>query len=97
MVDFKRHLEDFPAVDAILDARHQTHGAFMDVAAVAVALRAILRDRRPDLMPDQEEALNMICTKISRIVNGNPSEREHWLDLAGYAQLVADRLEGKIR
>ena len=95
MVDFQR--SDELTVDAVLDQRHQTHGAFMDVAAVAVGMRQIIRDRRPDLMPDQEEALTLICTKIARIVNGDPNEREHWLDVAGYAQLVADRLEGKIR
>lgn len=94
MVDFQRTDE---LVDEILDQRHQTHGAFMDVAAVATALRAVLRDRRPDLMPDQEESLTMICTKIARIVNGDPNEREHWLDVAGYAMLVADRLEGRSR
>lgn len=94
MVDFQRHLDE---VDAILDQRHQTHGAFMDVAAVAVALRAILRDRRPDLMPDQEEALNMICVKISRIVNGDPNHLDSWRDICGYSQLILDRLEGKVR
>ena len=69
----------------------------MDVAAVAVGLRQIIRDRKPDLMPDQEEALTMICNKISRIVNGNPNHLDSWKDIAGYAQLVADRLEGKVR
>ena len=95
MVDFQR--SDELTVDEILDRRHQTHGAFMDVAAVAVVMRHIILDRRPNLMPDQEEALTLICTKIARIVNGDPNEREHWLDVAGYAQLVADRLDGRIR
>jgi len=79
-------------VQSILDERQQTHGAFADVASVAVGLRQIIRDRRPDLMPDQEEALTLICTKIARIVNGDPNNVDHWLDVAGYAQLVVDRL-----
>lgn len=95
MVDFQR--ADELTVDNILDARHKTYGAFMDVAAVATGLRAIIRDRRPDLMPDQEEALTMICNKIARIVNGDPNHLDSWKDLAGYAQLVADRLEGRTR
>lgn len=98
MVDFQRQ-DKFKAdtVDAILDDRHQTYGHFLDVAAVATALRAVIRDRRADLFPDQEEALNMICSKISRIVNGDPNHLDSWRDIAGYAQLVVDRLEGRSR
>jgi hypothetical protein len=43
---------------------------------------------------DQWEALEMIVHKIGRIVNGNPNKVDHWVDIAGYAKLVADRLEG---
>jgi hypothetical protein len=94
MVDFQRQDE---LVDHILNDRHQTYGHFLDVAAVATALRAVIRDRRPDLFPDQDEALNMICVKIARIVNGDPNHLDSWRDIAGYAQLVVDRLEGRSR
>ena len=43
------------------------------------------------------EALEMICTKMARIINGDPTYADNWLDIAGYAKLVADRLEGKSR
>jgi hypothetical protein len=43
---------------------------------------------------DQWEALEMIVHKIGRIVNGNPDKIDHWVDIAGYAKLVADRLQG---
>lgn len=95
MVDFLRAKDEL--VDHILTDRHQTYGYFLDVASVAIALRAVIRDRRPDLMPDQDEALNMICSKISRIVNGDPNHLDSWRDIAGYATLVAERLEGKSR
>lgn len=85
------------SVSDILDDRHNTYGAFIDVAAVSVALRAVIRERRPDLMPDQEEALHMICNKIARIVNGDPNHIDSWRDIAGYATLVSERLEGKAR
>jgi len=42
---------------------------------------------------DQREALDMICHKIARIVNGNPDYADSWTDIAGYATLVAERLE----
>lgn len=33
------------------------------------------------------EALEMICTKIARILAGNARESDHWSDIAGYAEL----------
>jgi hypothetical protein len=51
-------------------------------------------ERRPFLADDQQEALDMICHKIGRIVNGDPNHADSWHDIAGYAQLVADRING---
>ena len=42
---------------------------------------------------DQEDALMMISVKISRILNGDPNYSDNWRDIAGYATLVADRLD----
>ncbi len=47
-----------------------------------------------DIADDQREALFMIAHKIGRIVNGDPDYADSWVDIAGYAKLVADRLEG---
>lgn len=99
MVDFQRTDELRQTVDAILDQRGKSYGAFDNLSTIACALRAVIRDQRPDLMPDQEEALTMICTKIARIVNlgADPNNVDSWRDIAGYATLVADRLEGRSR
>jgi hypothetical protein len=35
----------------------------------------------------------MILHKIARIVNGDPNWSDSWRDIAGYATLVADRLD----
>lgn len=84
----------------ILDARHQTHGTFCEVADLSVGLRhmilSALSEQQKTLPCDQEEALIHICTKIARIVNGT-TNADNWHDIAGYATLVADRLEGKSR
>jgi hypothetical protein len=45
------------------------------------------------LASDQKEALDMIVHKIARILNGNPNVHDHWHDIAGYATLIANRLE----
>ena len=51
-------------------------------------------DRWLNLADDQREALEMIAHKIGRILNGDPDYDDSWVDIAGYAQLVADRLRG---
>ena len=88
-------------VDAILDERAATYGSFSTQAAIAQSIkediRVALNARGRVLSPDQHEALDMIAGKIARIVNGNPTYVDSWIDIAGYATLVADRLQGKIR
>ena len=41
---------------------------------------------------DQKEALEMIATKMGRIVNGDPDYLDSWLDIQGYCQLIIDRV-----
>jgi hypothetical protein len=88
-------------VDATLDARAVDYGKFIEGAEVMQMLKRVvqvaLNNRDKTLAHDQAEAMDMIIHKIGRIINGNPDVVDHWLDVAGYAQLVADRLEGRIR
>lgn len=78
-----------------LQERGQRYGKFKDHAAVTQQLKAVIaHNLRRDLAVDQQEALDMICHKIGRIVNGDPDYADSWHDIAGYAQLVADRLNG---
>lgn len=82
-------------VDQILQEREHTHGPFPRGAAVMQKMKAIMRDHPnwPDLAYDQKEALEMICHKMGRIINGNPNTHDHWADMAGYSTLVANRLK----
>lgn len=48
---------------------------------------------RFDFDLDELEALSMIFNKIARITNGDPHYSDSWRDIAGYATLVADRLD----
>lgn len=86
-------------VDATLAERGSRYGKFKDHAEITQKLKNQIADfrfihKKPPLSPDQQEALDMICHKIGRIVNGDPNYADSWLDIAGYAKLVADRLEG---
>jgi hypothetical protein len=93
-----KHEPEVSVVDKVLDARADQYGSFMQGADIAVRIKGIMHNAiaRKDmhLFPDQLLALDMIAVKISRIVNGNASHRDSWLDIAGYAKLVADRLGG---
>lgn len=83
-------------VDEILQVRAQIHGDFSLDAATAQMLKKILRECEnwERLSSVQREALEMICTKLSRIMVGNPHHKDHYDDIAGYARLVAQRLPG---
>ena len=88
-------------VDETLDARAVEYGKFIEGAEVMQMLKrvvqAALNNRDKTLAHDQAEAMDMIIHKMGRIINGNPDAVDHWLDIAGYAKLVADRLEGRVR
>jgi hypothetical protein len=43
--------------------------------------------------PDMQESLDMIATKIARILIGDPYHHDNWIDIAGYAMLIANRLQ----
>jgi len=88
-------------VDKVLDTRADQYGSFMQSSDTVIRIKGIMHNavarNAVHLYPDQLQALDMIATKISRIVHGNPNHLDSWIDIAGYAQLVADRLEGKVR
>jgi hypothetical protein len=86
-------------VDATLAERGKRYGTFKGHAEVTYRLKNVLRDHADKhdktFAFDQAEAIDMICHKLGRIVNGDPNYADSWIDIAGYAKLVADRLEGK--
>ena len=88
-------------VDAILDSRAKDYGRFKDGAALMQGMKRLMSDHArvhdKTFADDQWEALEMIVHKIARIINGNPDKVDNWVDIAGYATLVADRLEGNAR
>lgn len=80
-------------VEGILAQRQKTHGDFKSHAELSQALKHIVCLRRYKLTVSQMEALEMICHKIARILNGDPDHKDHWDDIAGYATLVSKQLE----
>jgi len=99
----KQKLQRAPrmTVDNVVDERAITYGKFENLAEVSQrfkdSLHYFLITRNKYLAPDQQEAMELIFHKFARIVNGDPDHIDNWKDVAGYATLVADRLEGKPR
>ena len=81
-------------VDTTIAQRGKEYGEFHEGAEVMQELKQVilsqLGQRGKQLLPLQQEALDMICHKMGRIINGNPDNPDHWLDIAGYAKLVYD-------
>ena len=94
-------------LNSTLAERGSRYGKFTSHARITQELKAVISGHTPlgrihtdgtsgdHLAPDQQEALDMICHKIGRILNGDPDYADSWIDIAGYAQLVANRLTGE--
>ena len=83
---------DQTALPTVLAERNKTHGDYTHQADLCQQLKTIVHVNFGSLSPVQLDALEMICVKISRILAGDPNHKDSWLDIAGYATLVADRI-----
>jgi hypothetical protein len=94
-------MEGTISVGEVLDQRAVDYGQFKNGAELMQAMKRLIADHAQKhgktFADDQWEALEMIIHKIGRIINGNPDKVDHWIDIAGYAKLVALRLEGVAR
>lgn len=84
------------SLEETLNERGGRYGKFASHARVAMSLKRVISEelyiRNKTLVDDQQQALDTICDKIARIVNGDPNYVDNWHDIAGYATLVEDRL-----
>ena len=78
-----------------LNDREPTHGDYRITSAIAQNLKIVIREA-PDFdrrfSPRQKESLDNICTKIARLCSGDPGHKDTWEDIAGYANLISERL-----
>jgi len=95
-IEPKENEEGPDKITEMLEERGERYGKFKDHARVSQSLKDAMEQEmgwiRLDF--DQREALGMIQHKIARILNGDPNYADSWVDIAGYAKLVADRLNG---
>jgi hypothetical protein len=89
-------------IQEILVQRGARYGKFENHANVTQALKDVADHflcnilGEPDkLSAPQQEALDMIFHKIGRILNGDPNYVDSWTDIAGYATLIINQLDGE--
>lgn len=88
VVDKDSKLGNF-VVDDTLNQRQSQYGDFSKVAEATQGLMFVANSYSYQNMSDsQKEAIHMIFSKISRLLNGDPNHVDSWHDIAGYATLV---------
>lgn len=83
-------------VDDTVTQRGERYGLFADGAVIMQDLKTVMRATPgwERLTPSQREALEMIQHKIGRVLNGDPTYDDNWRDIAGYATLILNELNG---
>lgn len=81
-------------IDSTLAERGSRYGSFVDQGRIEQNIKRAFADSPnwATLPDDSKSALEMIATKISRILKGDPEYDDSWRDIAGYATLIVNRL-----
>jgi hypothetical protein len=84
-------------ITTTLTKRGKRYGSFADNAKCAQEIKTVIQ-LSPNwnrLTAYHREALDMISSKLSRILTGDPDYEDNWRDIAGYALRVAEILTGE--
>lgn len=81
-------------IDITLEQRGNRYGEYVNVSRVSQELKATVRSGESWSMMDDDmkESIDLICNKLSRIVNGDSWYHDSWHDVIGYARLVEERI-----
>ena len=90
-------INEAPAINIgeILQERGSRYGTFSEIALISQNIKsAMSHSRNWDKLPaDMRECLEMLASKIARMLNGDWTYTDNIVDAIGYLQLVLDRLE----
>lgn len=77
------------SIEETLAERGKTHGDWRKQSSLAQRIKGELMFESNwfELSEGHRESLDLITTKIARILCGNPDEKDHWKDIQGYAKL----------
>ena len=84
-----------PYSNPVLNERETTHGDYKVTAIISQFLKRFFRDQMgwEKLSESQRESFDSIAIKMARILSGNPNEKDHWVDIKGYVDLIVSRLK----
>jgi hypothetical protein len=84
----------YDIVEQVLAERGEDYGDYASKAQFIQGVKYLMRTSPSwDAMDaDMRESMEMIAHKMGRTLYGNPTHKDNFLDIAGYAKLVADRL-----
>lgn len=82
-------------IEQTLKDRGRRYGDYVVVAEQAQLIKQLFRASKQwdSLANYQRESLDMIANKLARIMNGDRFYADSWVDIAGYATLVAQELK----
>ncbi len=85
------------SIEKTLKQRGSIYGAFADNAETSQILKQTMRQAKnwDDLSYAQQEALEMVQHKISRLLNGNPNYQDNVVDILGYTELMFKDMKAK--
>ena len=86
-------------IEDTIKERTESYGDFADNATVAQLLKEAIQmeTNYPNMPPYMRESLDIICSKISRMVTGDWKHADNWLDIQGFAKLSLDLLNNETR
>jgi hypothetical protein len=81
-------------VTQVLVERGKDYGDYASKAQFIQGVKYLMRNSPSweAMDADMRESMEMIAHKMGRTLYGNPTHKDNFLDIAGYAKLVADRL-----
>lgn len=85
------------ASESLLEERGKTHGDYTIMATRIQELKSVMRrgTNWGEMSTTKLESLELIATKIGRIIEGDSDCVDHWDDIIGYAKLARDRIPHK--
>ena len=70
----------------LLNQREKTHGQYGTLSFLSQSFKEVARgaENWEKLNDGHKEAVDMICHKLARILNGDANYEDHWEDGSGY-------------
>ena len=78
-----------------LKKRNDNYGSFKEFSDTCQAFKQLLNSSKnfKDHPAHVREGLEMICHKITRIINGKHDYLDSWVDIEGYARVTREAIQ----